>query len=301
MTSNVEPFRVRPLRETASVSLTRFDHPPGASLPTAFSAHDAAEHFRVNIVERGCFRLKYGRREWTLGEGSIFLSRPGDEYRYSHLRHVEHDACLVVEFSGSLAGQLADIFTGLALVLPATNRLAFSHLQLSLLTSDDLEMSLDSVACELVDAARDAGDDRHRLYRSEQLRWYAQRIRAARELMDADPTAQHSLGHLSSAVSMSPFRFARLFRELIGMPPHKYLVRLRLLRAQNLLQSGMPVTEVCYAAGFNNLSHFIRTFHRYFGVVPSSLKTSNVMGRTRRLQASTKECASRSYPTFTGI
>ncbi|HEY8165039.1 MAG TPA: AraC family transcriptional regulator, partial [Gemmatimonadaceae bacterium] len=93
-------------------------------------------------------------------------------------------------------------------------------------------------------------------------------------LMDADPTAQLSLEHLSSAVSMSPFRFAHVFRELIGMPPHKYLIRLRLLRARDLLKSGTSVTHVCYAVGFNNLSHFIRTFHRYFGVAPSRLKTS---------------------------
>jgi len=283
-TPNVEPFRVRPLRETASVSLTRFDHPPGAALPTTFSAHEAAEQFRFNIVERGCFRLRYGRREWTLGAGSIFLSRPGDEYRYSHIKHLEPDTTLVVGFSGSLAGELADTFNRLSLVLPATNRLAFSQVQVSSLTSDDLEMSLDIVACELVDAARNAGDDRHHLYRAEQLKWYAQRISAARELMDADPTAQHSLGQLSSAVSMSPFRFARVFRELIGMPPHKYLVRLRLLRARDLLQSGTAVTDVCYAVGFNNLSHFIRTFHRYFGVVPSRSKTSIVIGHQRRVQ-----------------
>ncbi|HEY3112837.1 MAG TPA: AraC family transcriptional regulator [Gemmatimonadaceae bacterium] len=274
MSSNVEPFRVRTLRETPHVSLARFDHPPGARLPTAFSAHEAAERFRINIVERGCFRLRYGRREWTLGAGSIFLSRPTDEYRYSHLKHVEADTCLRVEFSSSLAGDLADVFPRLSLVLPATNRLAWLQLQFNSLASDDLEMPLDTVACELLDAACNAAHDRHHLYRSEQLKWYARRIGAARELMDADPTAQHSLWHLSSRVSMSPFRFARVFRELIGMPPHKYLVRLRLLRARDLLQSGMSVTDVCYAVGFNNLSHFIRSFHGYFGVTPSRLKTS---------------------------
>ncbi len=284
MTPNVEPFRVRALRETACVSLTRFDHPSGAKLPTAFSAHDAAEQFRVNIVERGSFRLKHGRREWTLGAGSIFLSRPGDEYRYSHIKHVEPDTCLVAEFSASFASELAQIFGGLPLVLPATNRLAFLQLQLSSVTSNYLDISLDSIAYELVDATRNADDDLGHLYRSEQLRWYAQRIGAARERMHADPTAQNSLAQLSAEVSMSPFRFARVFRELIGMPPHKYLIRLRLLRARDLLQSGATVTNACYAVGFNNLSHFIRTFHRCFGVVPSRSKTSLVIRHDRRVQ-----------------
>ena len=74
---------------------------------------------------------------------------------------------------------------------------------------------------------------------------------------------------------MSVFLFARVFRELVGMPPHKYLVHGRLNRARDLLRSGMPVTDVCYAAGFNNLSHFIRTFRAYFGVLPSKLKASS--------------------------
>jgi AraC-like DNA-binding protein len=273
--ANVAPFRVRTLRETTGASLAHFDHPPGSALPTAFSAHQAAEHFRINIVERGFFRLRYGNREWTLGAGSIFLSRPRDEYRYSHLKHVEADACLRLEFSGSLSDELASLLNDLPLVVPATNRLAWLRLQLCSVASDDIDISLDTVASELVDAARNAADGGHHLYRPQQLKWYAQRIGAARELMDAEPTAQHSLWRLSSQVSMSPFRFARIFRELIGMPPHKYLIRGRLLRARDLLESGMTVTETCYAAGFNNLSHFIRSFHDYFGVTPSSLRTSN--------------------------
>jgi AraC family transcriptional regulator len=91
-------------------------------------------------------------------------------------------------------------------------------------------------------------------------------------MMHADPAAEHRLWHLSSHVAMSPFRFARMFRELVGMPPHKYLIRLRLQRARDLLQSGMPVTDVCYAVGFNSLSHFTRMFQGHFGRSPSSLK-----------------------------
>ena len=70
---------------------------------------------------------------------------------------------------------------------------------------------------------------------------------------------------------MSPFRFARVFRDLTGIPPHKYLVRARLMRARALLRTGTSVTNACYAVGFNNLSHFIRSFRRTFGDAPSRL------------------------------
>src|SRR5919108_749762 len=197
---NVEPFRVQPIRETSCVSLVRFDHPSGIPLPTSYSSHDAAERFRVNIVERGWFRLKYGRREWTLGAGSMFLSRPTEVYGYSHVKYAEPDTCLRVEFSGPVADELRGVVFRLPLVLPTTNRLSFLRLRLSSLLSNATEMSLDALACELVDAAAHAEHDRQRLYRSEQLRWYAQRIGAARELMDSDPAARHSLPHLALEV-----------------------------------------------------------------------------------------------------
>jgi AraC family transcriptional regulator len=282
---NVEPFRVQPIRETSCVSLVRFDHPPGIPLPTTYSSHDAAENFRINIVERGWFRLKYGRREWTLGAGSMFLSRPTEVYGYSHVKYAEPDSCLRVEFSGPIADDLRRSVFRLPLVLPTTNRLSFLRLRLSSLLSNAAEMSLDALACELVDAATNAEHDLHRLYRSEQLRWYAERVGAVRELMERDPTADHSLRHLSSQVGMSIFLFARVFRELVGIPPHKYLVHRRLCRARDLLRSGMSVTDVCYAAGFNNLSHFIKSFHRYFGMSPSKLKplSSAIAGRRESL------------------
>jgi transcriptional regulator GlxA family with amidase domain len=182
-------------------------------------------------------------------------------------------------FSVSLAGELAGVFKRLALVLPITNRLGYLRLQLCSRATDNVPMALDTLACELLDAADGARNDHHHLYRPEQLKWYAQRIGAARELMDANPADQHSLWHLSSEVAMSPFLFARVFRELIGMPPHKYLVRLRLQHARVLLESGMSVTDVCYAVGFNNLSHFIRTFRAYYGFVPSKLKASKTARR----------------------
>lgn len=133
-------------------------------------------------------------------------------------------------------------------------------------------MSLDEVACELVDAAQHAETDRHRLYRTEQLRSLTGRISAAREMIDTNPADRHSLLDLSTRAAMSPFLFARVFGDLVGMPPHKYLIRVRLRRARALLDDGVSVTAACYASGFNNLSHFIRTFRAHFGLSPSEFK-----------------------------
>ena len=271
---DVVPFRVHTLKETAEVSLTWFDHPAGANLPD--SEEQAADRFQVNIVERGAFRLGHEGREWLLGSGCVFLSRPNDVYRYAHLPNIEADTCLSVNLSQTLSNEFGEQLRCLPLVPPITNRLRFLQLQLGSFVRDDIELRLETLACELVDAVAEAPTNKLRLYRPNQLKWYADRIHAARQRMDANPADQHSLWHLSSQVAMSPFLFARVFRELIGLPPHKYLVQLRLARARTLLESGMSVTNTCYAAGFNNLSHFIRKFRKHYGFVPSATRSSRI-------------------------
>ena len=282
MSANVEPFRVQLLDETPTVSLALFDHPHGAHLPTTFSAHEAVAGYQINVVESGFFRLRYGRREWTLGARTVFIARPTDEYQYSHVWHLEPDTCLRVEFASAMADELSEVFDDLPLVLPATNRLAWLQMQLERVGADDPELALESVTSEMIEAAESTTGPSAHLYRRGQLKWYGDRIGAARELMQANPAARHSLWRLSSEVSMSPFQFARVFRELVGVSPHKYLVQLRLHRARDLLQSGASVTDACYAVGFNNLSHFVRSFHRAFGVAPSRMKPSDLADHETR-------------------
>jgi AraC-like DNA-binding protein len=278
----VVPFRVHTVKETADVSLTRFDHPAGANLPD--SEEQATDRFQINIVERGAFRLGHEGREWLLGSGCVFLSRPNDMYRYAHLPDLEPDTCLSLNLSRSLPDELSETLMSLPLVPQITNRLRFLQLELGTIIRDDPPLKLQTLACQFVEAVAEASSSKRRLYRRSQLQWYAERIHVAREKMDANPADQHSLSHLSSQVAMSPFLFARVFREMIGLPPHKYLLQLRLARARTLLESGMSVTNTCYAAGFNNLSHFIRMFRRHFGLVPSAMK--HLPGGTRSKEMS---------------
>ena len=78
-----------------------------------------------------------------------------------------------------------------------------------------------------------------------------------------------SLDDLAAEACLSPFHFVRMFRERMGMPPHRYLSRMRLERAKTQLALGrLPLSDISLMSGFATQSNFTRAFHRATGVTP---------------------------------
>ncbi|MBA4409684.1 MAG: ATP-binding protein [Bacteroidota bacterium] len=77
---------------------------------------------------------------------------------------------------------------------------------------------------------------------------------------------------LSRVLGMSRSQLYRKFKSLTNKSVIDYFWTLRLYKAQNLLQTTvMNVSEVAWAVGFKNLSHFSRAFKDQFGVNPSAV------------------------------
>ena len=69
---------------------------------------------------------------------------------------------------------------------------------------------------------------------------------------------------------MNQFRFSRQFKQTYGIGFHEFVVRYRLREARRMLANpGSSITQICYAAGFNDPSYFTRVFKKYFGGNPS--------------------------------
>ncbi|MBM7045513.1 GlxA family transcriptional regulator [Rhizobium lusitanum] len=82
----------------------------------------------------------------------------------------------------------------------------------------------------------------------------------------ADPLNEQQIADLSG---LSSRQLQRLFTEQIGEPIMQFYRKMRLEKANELLQqSTLPITEVAIAAGFSSLSHFSRTFREQFNSTP---------------------------------
>jgi len=81
------------------------------------------------------------------------------------------------------------------------------------------------------------------------------------------------LSRAASAAHLSVPAFTRFFKKCTGKTYVEYLTELRVGSACRLLvETDRSVTEVCFAAGFNNVSTFNRRFLELKGVTPRAFR-----------------------------
>ncbi|MBN2221487.1 MAG: helix-turn-helix transcriptional regulator [Vallitaleaceae bacterium] len=80
---------------------------------------------------------------------------------------------------------------------------------------------------------------------------------------------------LAKEAGLSSYYFVRAFKKKYTLTPHRYLLKVRLQKARELLESGRyKVEEVASLCGFVNASHFTATFHKELGELPSNFTIS---------------------------
>jgi AraC-like DNA-binding protein len=101
----------------------------------------------------------------------------------------------------------------------------------------------------------------------------ARMLRRIEEYIDVHLEKDLSVEVLASQFGISPSYFARSFRSSVGLAPHAYVMRRRILRAQELLASTeLPLADIALATGFADQSHFCRRFREMTGVPPRTFR-----------------------------
>jgi AraC family transcriptional regulator len=78
---------------------------------------------------------------------------------------------------------------------------------------------------------------------------------------------------IARSVHMSPYHFARLFKQSTGKSPYRYVIHARAKRAKELLKSGkFSIVEIAHRLGFADQSHLNRQLKDVFGATPKMLQ-----------------------------
>lgn len=82
-----------------------------------------------------------------------------------------------------------------------------------------------------------------------------------------------TLRRLAKIAKMSPYHFARAFKESTGLSPHQYVLEQRIARAKKVLKdSNASLAEIAYKLGFPSQSHFTMMFRKIVGITPGAYR-----------------------------
>ncbi|MVP01205.1 helix-turn-helix domain-containing protein [Paenibacillus lutrae] len=83
------------------------------------------------------------------------------------------------------------------------------------------------------------------------------------------------LNRLARFAAYSPYHFARIFKEKIGLTPHYYISSLRLQKAKDLLlRTNLTIRDIGLEIGQQSLGTFTTRFTERVGVTPSLFRNS---------------------------
>lgn len=81
---------------------------------------------------------------------------------------------------------------------------------------------------------------------------------------------KYTLPMLARSVNVSVPYLSQLFFKHLGMPPGKYIIKIRLEESKALLRDGaLSIGEVATQMGYSSVQHFSQQFRQWFGHCPS--------------------------------
>src|ERR1700761_7613220 len=229
----------------------------------------------ISFVRKGSFGYHSRGRTHDLVAGSFLIGSPGTEFVCTH-DHVCGDECLSFFFEPKLVETIGDHAEAwqVGAAPPLAELMVLGELAQAAADGES-DIGLDEVGhllahrlVEVVSAsakkpAKVTARDRRRAV--EAALW-----------IEAHSHREIELEDIARQAGVSPFHFLRSFASVLGVTPHQYLLRSRLRRAaRQLTDDDKPVTDVAYDVGFNDLSNFVRSFHRAAGVSPLKFRQAS--------------------------
>ena len=232
--------------------------------------------WQLLYVAGGKAHFTLAQGEITLKEGEAFIYPPNQPQRYAYYLHEKPDIYWL-HFTGDKAQALLEK-AGLPAFAPFCPGF---HSNMTLL--------FDRIIREL---------QQNGLYGKELASFYAQalfylmsrgvsekasqrdaagpEILKAVEWMHRHPEESSPMSEYAKRANMSLSTFIRRFRSHTGVPPQRYITRLRMTNARELMDSTtLPITDIARLVGYDNPLYFSRMFKKETGISPRGYRLAS--------------------------
>ena len=239
-----------------------------------FPAH-LHETFAIGVIEAGGQRFRPGRASalvmpagtlCAINPGVVHEGRPATEQGWRYRMFYPSPALVASKLEHSQRGPLSGDW-GLARHVIDDRELYREFLTLHV--SSQLEETLLERQTRIADFLLRLFE-RHGNFSPErnQLKLAPRTVARVRDYLHSMYQQQVSVADLAQAAGVSGTHVIRAFSAGTGMPPHAYLVSLRVERAKALLREGRSAAEAALETGFYDQSQLTRHFKRLTGVTP---------------------------------
>jgi len=238
----------------------------------------------ISFVRKGFFEYRTFRRNDEVHIGRILITKPGIEHVTRHIDN-QPDISTVFEFKKSFFERLKSEYDAHAswflqnkdmhaILLACPIDADYLHFQVmdaiqrkrvDRLYIDDMVMQMVNSILLLLGNATDLPVVPDRVKRN-----HLHTIEKAKEYMLNNLVQDISLNELAEYCYVSPFHFSRLFKSILNVSPHQYLLSARLNHARILLSStDKSVNDIGFESGFNSLEHFVTAYKQQYQLTPS--------------------------------
>ncbi|PMY44788.1 MULTISPECIES: AraC family transcriptional regulator [Pseudomonas] len=252
------------------------------TLRAHFTGHAYDPHWHdsylVGVTEEGVQQFHCRRERFHSTPGKVFLLEPGEihdgdaptEGGFTYRMLYLDPQWLERELSALFEEAPADSQLSFANNLASDQRLAqATSTAFHSLHHGELRIVRQSAMDQLLDQLTGHLRWRKRYHQDPRLPLVAHK---ARDYLHAHAQQDISLDELGAVCGVDRFRLTRAFKAAYGLPPHAYLVQLRLAKARRLLARGAQPAEVAMALGFADQSHMGRWFVRAYGLTPAAYR-----------------------------
>lgn len=237
-----------------------------------FPAH-FHDTFAFGVIESGFHQFITQRGCWLAGPGSIIALAPGETHRVGKLSRDGYSYRMLyptVEFirrhSKAVRQAGFGVFREPILQDPNIFAAMSSAIQGALSAPDArCERPLLDALLECIErylSPAHGAPDAHRRVQD------AATFSSANAFLHQHLREPIRLSSVAEHCGLSSYNLNRLFVRTVGVPPHAYLIQLRVNRARALLSQGQSVAEATYSCGFSDQSHLNRLFKRVVGIPP---------------------------------
>lgn len=245
---------------------------------TYFTKRDGLAQFLIIFTLDGEGELQYNNVTASLTSSTVAVINCNQYHHYKTKSNCNWHF-LWLHFSSKSADSLVDFINRPALFVGTQSKSSFctdynfiKKMSENMLTYAQTEISLaiHTILTKIV-ALRATGENSSLLN-------HKQNLNSAINYMKEHYTQTITIDDLSQISNISKYYFIKLFREMTGITPYRYIILIRIDQSKKLLKhTQLSVSQIAEEAGFCDSKNFITNFKNITGMTPLKFRNLNLI------------------------